>query len=93
MPKGLDGYWWETERALCVPWIASDSPHVFVKFLMQCEAKGKQVIFPCVINERLSILLKRRGYKDAFLWADEPFNEYVDCLVLNGEFANPSPLR
>ena len=86
MPAGLEGYWWETEHELWIPWVASENPHAFVKFLMQCEKKGKAVIFPTVINERLAVLLQRRNYQSAMFWAGEPYNEYADCLVLNGEF-------
>lgn len=84
----LDTYWWETERQVCIPWIASSKPHRFLKFLCEHEAKGKAVVFPTVIGSRLEKLLRLRGYQPAVVWVD--YLDYdADCLVLNPERLAP----
>ena len=81
-PAPLEGYWWETDY-VCVPWVVSNGhPREFLRWLHELESKGKPVMFPTVISERLAMLLRLRGYVDAMFWAGEPFNEYGDALVL-----------
>ena len=64
LPAPLYGYYWESDDTLCVPFIASSGhPKAFLHFLTAIEVKGKQVIFPTVINFRLARLLKNRGYQ------------------------------
>ena len=80
----LGGYWWETERQVCVPLITSASPKKFMEFLAAQEAKGKAVVFPTVISLRLDRLLRHRGYVDSVVYADYA-GEDVDCLTLRPE--------
>lgn len=67
MPEGLEGYWWETEHLICVPWVASrnEGAGTFSRFLKDIEAKGKVVFFPTIINARLDAILRARGYVEA----------------------------
>ena len=67
MPEGLNGYWWETEHLICIPFVASqnEGSGVFSKWLNELEAKGKAVFFPTIINARLDQLLRSRGFVDA----------------------------
>ena len=81
---GLDTYWWETDRQVCIPWVASTNPYRFLRFLREQEAKGKAVVFPTVIGNRLARLLLLRGYQAGVIWVDY-MNEDTDCLVLNPE--------
>lgn len=81
---GLDGYWWETERQVCISWIASENPHAFLRFLREQEAKGKAVVFPTVINARLERLLQHRGYQRALLYVYY-MRQDTECLVLRPE--------
>ncbi len=67
MPKGLEGYWWETEHLICVPFVASrhEGDGSFIKWLKELEAKGKIVFFPTIVSARLDAILRKRGYVDA----------------------------
>lgn len=84
----LDTYFWETERQVCIPWIASTKPHRFLRFLREHEAKGKAVVFPTVIGSRLAKLLMLRGYQLGVVWVDYMDCD-TDCLVLNPERLAP----
>lgn len=84
----LNTYWWETERQVCIPWIASTKPHRFLKFLREHEAKGKAVVFPTVLSGRLAKLLLHRGYVPGVIFVDY-MNEDTDCLVFNPERLAP----
>ncbi len=72
----LDGYWWESDKIVCVPFVGSQKPQAFVVFLGEMEAKGKPVLFPTVVNGRLDTLLERRGYEEVLFWATAPLNEW-----------------
>ena len=67
MPKGLEGYWWETEHLVCVPFVESRNEGAgnFSRFLKDIEAKGKMVFFPTIISARLDAILRARGYVEA----------------------------
>jgi len=67
MPEGLDGYWWETEHLVCIPFVASgkEGSGIFSNWLNELEAKGKVVFFPTIISARLDAILRARGYVDA----------------------------
>ena len=85
-PHPLEGYWWETERQVVIPWIRNTgTPTTFLKFLRIIEHKGKAIVFPTVINARLDKLLRLRGYVDGVVWA-EGFEEDVHCLVFQPEY-------
>jgi hypothetical protein len=66
-PEGLDGYWWETNKQICVPFIAShnEGDGTFTKWLKELEGKNKIIFFPTIISARLNSILRKRGYKDA----------------------------
>lgn len=84
MSDGLEGYWWETEKQVCIPWVFSHDPRAFLHFLKAQEAKGKAVVFPTIINARLAKLLLLRGYVPALIYVDY-MHQDTDCLVLNPE--------
>jgi len=69
MPEGLSGYWWETDSQICIPFVANkkQGDGTFSKWLMELEAKGKLIFFPTIISARLDVILRKRGYKDAFV--------------------------
>lgn len=69
MPAGLNGYWWETEHQICVPFIESqhEGNGTFTKWLDILEGKGKTIFFPTVISARLDFILRNRKYIDAFM--------------------------
>ena len=68
MPDGLEGYWWETESQICVPFVASknEGDGTFSKWLSELEAKNKLIFFPTIISARFDAILRKRGYQDAF---------------------------
>ena len=84
MPEGLAGYWWETDRQICIPDIRSFNPHRLLRFLGDCEAKGKAVVFPTVINARLDRLLRLRGYVDSVVFVGYMGTD-TPCLTKNPE--------
>lgn len=67
LPKGLEGYWWETEHLVCVAFIASEygGGGIFSKWLKELGAKNKVVFFPTIVSARLDAILRARGYVDA----------------------------
>ena len=67
MPEGLQGYWWETEHLVCVPFVASkqEGSGIFSKWLDELETKGKWIFFPTIISARLDAILRKRGYVEA----------------------------
>ena len=69
MPEGLRGYWWETDNQICVPLIENqhEGDGAFSKWLNKLEAKNKLVFFPTVVSGRLDMILRKRGYQDAFV--------------------------
>ena len=69
MPSGLIGYWWETEHQICVPLVESvnEGDGTFSKWLDELKAKGKTIFFPTVVSGRLDTILRKRGYKEAFV--------------------------
>lgn len=81
MPKGLEGYWWETEHLICVPFVASqnEGDGSFTKWLKELETKEKIIFFPTIINARLNAILRNRGYRDAGIM-DEQMG-FVDGLA------------
>ena len=84
MTPPLEGYWWETSRQVCIPWVMSRTPRAFLTFLRAQEAKGKAVVFPTVINARLDKLLRLRGYQECVVYVDY-VGEDAECLVLRPE--------
>mgnify|MGYP001607416767 CR=1 FL=1 len=73
MPEGLKGYWWETEKQICVPLVISknEGNGTFTKWLDLLETKGKTIFFPSIVSKRLEGILRRRGYIDAFVMDKE----------------------
>jgi len=69
MPIGLFGYWWETEHQICIPVVenAVEGDGTFSKWLTSLESKGKMIFFPTVISARLDAILRKRGYKEAYV--------------------------
>ncbi|GAI70410.1 unnamed protein product [marine sediment metagenome] len=67
MPQGLEGYWWETEHLICVPFVESRNEGAgnFSRFLEDIESKGKMVFFPTIVSARLDAILRKRGYTEA----------------------------
>ena len=80
MSEGLDGYWWETDKVICVPLVIAKRPGAFSEFLKVIEAKNKTVFFPCIVSARLDAILRARGYEDAFV-LDKEMNDVVDGLA------------
>lgn len=72
MPNGLEGYWWETDKLVCVPVVIATREGAFSNFLKSIEAKPKIIFFPTIINAKLDTLLRARGYEEAFT-TDEIF--------------------
>lgn len=84
MPDGLDGYWWETENLICVPFVAAQNEGngSFSRFLKEIEAKGKWIFFPTIISARLNYILRARGCKDAVTpKPDATFGEHIFGLA------------
>jgi hypothetical protein len=69
MPKGLSGYWWETENQICIPFVenSNEGNGAFSKWLTELETKRKLIFFPTIISARLDAILRKRGYKDALV--------------------------
>ena len=69
MPQGLEGYWWETDNQICVPFVENrnEGDGTFSKWLTELESKGKLIFFPTIISARLDAILRKRGYQDAFV--------------------------
>lgn len=69
MPPGLDGYWWETEEQICVPFIENrnEGDGTFSKWLKELENKSKLIFFPTIVSARLDAILRKKGYIDAFV--------------------------
>jgi len=69
MPEGLEGYWWETDNQICIPLVASknEGDGTFSNWLNELEGKGKLIFFPTIVSARLDHILRKRGYKDAFV--------------------------
>ena len=67
MPAGLEGYWWETEHLICVPFVENkhQGDGTFSKWLKELEAKGKVIFFPAIISAKLDAILRARGYVDS----------------------------
>lgn len=83
MPEGLNGYWWETEKQICVPFVlnTNEGDGTFSKWLTEIETKGKLIFFPTIISARLNAILRKRDYKDAFI-VDKEMG-FIDGLALN----------
>lgn len=81
MPEGLEGYWWETEKQICVPLVIArnEGDGTFTKWLIELEGKHKLIFFPTIVSARLDRILRERGYVNAFA-PDEYFGE-VDGLA------------
>ena len=73
MPKGLAGYWWETEHQICIPVIFNNNEGdgTFGKWLDELEAKGKTIFFPTIVSARLDFILRNKGYQDAYVIDNE----------------------
>mgnify|MGYP001576036037 CR=1 FL=1 len=69
MPAGLYGYWWETERGICVPLIASyhQGDGTFSTFLNTLRQKRKTIFFPTVVSARLDAILRAKGFIDCWV--------------------------
>ena len=82
MPEGLEGYWWETEHVVCVPFVESRNEGAgnFSRFLKDIEAKGKIVFFPTIVSARLNAVLRGRGYEDSGIM-DKEMGCFVDGLA------------
>ena len=82
MPKGLSGYWWETDNQICIPLVENqnEGDGTFSKWLTELEAKGKLIFFPTIVSARLDAILRTRGYQDAFVIDKEM--GFVDGLAL-----------
>ena len=82
MPSGLEGYWWETKRVICVPIVINCNPGdgSFSEFLTQLIEKEKLVFFPTIISARLEAILRKRGFQEAFVVDD--LMGFVDGLAL-----------
>lgn len=59
MPSGLDGYWWETSKVICVPFVENlnEGDGSFSKWLTELESKNKIVFFPTIVSARLDFIL------------------------------------
>ena len=81
--EGLDGYWWETNVLICVADIRSrfEGQGYFRRWLDELEAKGKNIFFPTVISARLDMILRKRGYIEAFVYDRDGFGCAVDGLA------------
>jgi len=81
IPKGLSGYWWETETQICIPFVEShrEGEGNFSKWLTELEAKGKLIFFPTIVSARLDAILRSRDYKDAFVI--DNYLGYIDGLA------------
>ena len=69
MPKGLTGYWWETDNLICVPLVESqnEGDGKFTEWIKNLEDKHKMIFFPTIVSGRLDFILRKRGYQDAFV--------------------------
>jgi hypothetical protein len=84
MPRGLDGYWWETEGVICIPDIRAqhEGDGTFTKWIKSLESRGKIIFFPTVVSARLDFILRKHGYEDAITdFVDEVFGCRIEGLA------------
>ena len=91
MPEGLEGYWWETDNQICVPVVIAKNKGdgSFSKFLGDIENKGKLIFFPTIVSAKLDAILRKRGYRDAFVL--DKMMGIVDGLALKTPKVIPNP--
>lgn len=81
MPQGLEGYWWETDKMICVPVVIAQKNGVFSSFLKDLMKSKKIIFFPCIVSAKLDAMLRAKGFQDAFV-VDEMMG-LVDGLALH----------
>ena len=79
MPARLEGYWWETDNLICIPFVEAREKGAFSQFLKMIEAKGKVIFFPTIVSAKLDVILRAKGYVDA--GTPDKYFGFVDGLA------------